>query len=281
MNRVQARDLVVVEFSDLADGHTAAGEMCPSCNGGDSRESSLSVTRSKNRLLFTCHRASCGFHGAADISGRYRPEVYSNKKEHRYPKVPAVGINEYMLRLIANKYGVPTKQLEAAGLQWSGDGDGFYNKRVVFPIYDFDGKERGRNYRSYIEKVKPKAVVELKSPDAIKASWYRWKKHSPTLVVVEDQMSAIKLAKHTHTLALLGTNLSDGVVEEIRKAGYKKVLLSLDNDATWNAIILQIRHKNDIPGLLVASLAKDIKDMDREDLEGYVNNHLVEETINE
>jgi hypothetical protein len=97
---------------------------------------------------------------------------------------------------------------------------------------------------------------------------------SDTLILVEDQMSALKLAPHVHSLALLGTHLSDAKAAEIVAGGYKKVLISLDNDATREAIKMQLAHRNTIKHLYVAGLGIDIKDMTQGELNEYLSQNL-------
>lgn len=95
-------------------------------------------------------------------------------------------------------------------------------------------------------------------------------------MLVEDQVSAIKLAPYVHSLALLGTNLSDAKVEEINSITpqYEQVYISLDNDATYEAIKMQLANRSKIKGLLVAALGQDIKDMNKEDFDNYVQQLL-------
>jgi DNA primase len=91
---------------------------------------------------------------------------------------------------------------------------------------------------------------------------------------VEDQMSAIKLAPHVHSLALLGTHISDEKAEEIVAGKYKQVLISLDNDATHEAIKLQLIFRNKIKNLYLAGLGKDIKDMTQGELNEYLSQNV-------
>lgn len=65
-------------------------------------------------------------------------------------------------------------------------------------------------------------------------------------------------------------NLSDEKVEEIKKEGYEKVVISLDNDATYEAIKLQLKYRRQIKGLVVAGLGSDIKDMTEDEFETYL-----------
>lgn len=93
--------------------------------------------------------------------------------------------------------------------------------------------------------------------------WYKWKRVSKVLVIVEDQMSAIKVAGTYHSLALLGTNLSDAKVEEIRQQDkYDRIMLCLDADAVGHGIRLMLQLRDKLPNLQVFGLKQDIKDMD-------------------
>lgn len=88
-------------------------------------------------------------------------------------------------------------------------------------------------------------------------------------------MSAIRLAEHCHSLALLGVMLSDAKAEEISAGGYDKVVLSLDNDATYEAIKLQLKYRRKIKGLVVIGLGQDIKDMPKDDFETYLLSNVL------
>lgn len=104
-------------------------------------------------------------------------------------------------------------------------------------------------------------------------SWYKWKRVSDILVLVEDQVSAIKLAPHYHAAALLGVNLSDAKVKEIKDQvpAYKYVYLCLDNDATRESIRTALHLRSTFPNLRVQGLEKDIKNMSNEELEVFLS----------
>lgn len=103
------------------------------------------------------------------------------------------------------------------------------------------------------------------------ASWYKKHRKCSTLVLVEDQFSAIKLGQHVHTLSLMGTHLSEEKVEEILLGDYKKVFICLDADATRDAIVLQHRWRRVINGLQVYALRnKDIKDMNEDEIDSVL-----------
>ena len=101
-------------------------------------------------------------------------------------------------------------------------------------------------------------------------AWYRFLRKTDTLVLVEDQVSAIKLAPYVDAVALLGTHLSEAKADEIKAQGYKQIFLSLDRDAVQEAIKLQIKWRTKIPNLYVLGIGQDIKDMPAKEFESYL-----------
>jgi hypothetical protein len=267
------RDDILFRFSYLPAGGTEAGQICPACKGGASQEGSLSITRRGGLLLYNCHRATCPFHGAVTIAGAAGAGDSSEGAERkaRGNYVRTYEINEATLKFLAIKYGISSENFRAAGLRWSGDGDGPLTRRVCFPIYGPDSKQRGTSYRSYEDGVVPKAIIQLHTEDAVCQSWYKWRKFSDTLVIVEDPVSAIKLAPHVHSLSLMGVHISDEKMDEIKAQKYQQIILSLDNDATREAIKLQLKYRNRVDNFFVHGLEKDIKDMNEEELNAYLS----------
>lgn len=90
------------------------------------------------------------------------------------------------------------------------------------------------------------------------------------LIVVEDQVSAIKVAPHFDALALLGTGISEAKAQEIEDGKYKYIYLCLDNDATYQAIKLQLEWRHKLPNMRVLSLEKDIKDMNEQEFKDFL-----------
>lgn len=267
----EQRNEIYLSFSSLGDGESASGQVCPACNGGSSEEKSLSVTKRGNTLLFNCHRSSCNLRGSVTTGGMpaFGQAGRSLDSPALYPRVKAEPLNAANTKFLAVKFGIPAESVEFAGLGWTGDANWRYGRRVAMPIYGPGGKERGASYRSY-EGVKPKAIIELKEDAENTASWYKWLRKTDTLVLVEDQVSAIKLAPYVHSLALLGTHMNEDLAKEISEQGYKRVLICLDNDATREAIKMQIMWRPKIKGLLVSGLPKDIKDMNDNEFQDFL-----------
>lgn len=277
MNRINYRDEILFQYADLGAGRAKAGEVCPACKGGQAKEGSLSVTRRGNLLLYNCHRASCGFRGAVSTGGIARgDDEAGGTPRRRGPRVKTEEINEATLKLLATKFGISTEVLRNAGLRWSGDGDGYLARRVCFPIYGPDAEERGASYRSYEKGIEPKAVIELYHPDNVCQSWYKWRLRSNYLIVVEDPMSALRLAPHVHSLSLMGVLLSEEKLNEIKAQDYDKVLLCLDGDATREAIKLRLKWGKHLKSLEVYGLGdKDVKNMNEGEFNEFLSKVLL------
>lgn len=259
---------IAAQFSGLQDGETASGEVCPACEGGATKEKSLSVTRRSGTLLWNCHRASCSFRGS---DGRASFDEGDGQKRSRGSRsyVPAYVPDQATLGLLAAKFGIPRESFELAGLRWTGEGNGPYGRRFCYPIYGPSSRKRGENYRSYEKGVQPKSIIQL-GEDEVAMCWYKWKRQSDVLIIVEDQVSAIKIASSYHAVALLGTNLSEAKVQElIDNNEYKHIYICLDNDATHQAIKLQLKWRERIKNLRVMGLDKDVKDMDAVEFDSF------------
>lgn len=271
MNYDKAAYTILLDYADLQEGEQRAGQLCPSCEGGTTKEKSLSVTRRNGVLLWNCHRSSCGLAGhdrsstnageSGSSTGAGRDRVY----------VKTTPLDKATAKFLSAKYSIPAEDFHLAGCGWTGEDAGRYSRRVSFPIFGPDSRKRGENYRSY-EGAKPKALINLFSDEAVACSWYKWKRKSRTLVLVEDQVSAIKLAPHCHSMALLGTNLSEAkMLEILYNDEYDKIYLSLDADATKEAILTQLKWRVRFPSLMVLGNAgADIKDMDDSEFKNFL-----------
>ena len=83
----------------------------------------------------------------------------------------------------------------------------------------------------------------------------------------------MRLCPHVHSLALLGTNLNESKVEEIKREKFEHIILSLDNDATMDAVKLQLKWREALP-MCVHGLTKDIKNMNSAEFQTYLTGVL-------
>ena len=270
INREIWRDQIELDYGHLSDETSEAGQVCPACKGGAHKEKSLSVSRRGGVLLWNCHRGSCGYHGASGYVGGSKGQTLPERESRtRASSIKITPLDQATVKILAAKYGVTRDALDLAELGWSGDGAGYYERRICFPIFGPSAEKRGVNLRSYQGAV-PKSIIEMYSSDDPILCWYKFRRASDTLVIVEDQMSALKLTPYVHSVALLGVNLSEAKVDEIKLQKYKRVVLSLDNDAIPIAIKLVLKWRDRLPGLRILGIARDIKDMNQEELKEYV-----------
>lgn len=267
------RYAIIAEYADLDEDGTRSGEICPACEGGSTKEGSLSVSRRGGVLLWHCHRASCGFSGSDRVASEGGPKTRELGRSP--PDVKVSPLDTATSKFLALKFGLPITSIGYAGIGWVDESSPSYRRRFAFPIFDPLAGVRGTSYRSY-EGDKPKNLIRLDYSGAVAASWYRWRRHSDSVVLVEDQVSAIKLAPHVDAVALLGTNLSDAKVEEILSVSpaYKNIHLSLDLDAVADAIKTQLRLREKVPHLRITAIECDVKNMNKKQFDTYLERVL-------
>ena len=252
---MNAKDSILLDYSYLQEGETVTGELCPACNGGMNGDHALAVSRREGRLLWICYRASCGFKGSSATSMGYTgtTPVSTRGATGRWIARDSEPLPERVAELLLQRYSIGPSEISRGKLGWS---DG----RVILPVISSTGEPDGCTMRSF-DGAKPKSLAHTE-PDAL--AWYR-NRGSDTLVIVEDQLSAIVASKYVNAVALLGTNLNQSRATEIRKARFSRVLLALDADAFDKAVGYVRKYRSYLPMELLR-LDKDIKDMKDEDV---------------
>ena len=94
-------------------------------------------------------------------------------------------------------------------------------------------------------------------------AWYT-NRATTGVIIVEDQLSAIRASDYLTSVSLLGTNLSEERVEEIKRTADGPVFLALDNDAIASAVKYVVKYRSQLP-MQPVRLDKDIKDMGNEE----------------
>jgi hypothetical protein len=264
---------IELEAVGLDVGESVGDLTCPFCGGGRSGERKFSISRTDTGLLYNCYRASCpdgrGFiatrgdllHGpkpkiASKWKGPYRGEFRPIKRKDR----------EYF----AERFDLRSDYLGFVGVNESG----YY----ILEIKTVDGYVRGYVVRRGCwsgdppcPRVRatygPKSAAYLNSPDDISLSWHRGGTTDSKLVIVEDQISAAKVAQAGLTgVALTGSYLGEDKVIEIARARPDWVVIALDQDATGTAFNAARRWGLAFPAIRVLPLARDIKDMKHSDV---------------
>ena len=256
---MNVREYMLLEYMGLEDSSTRAGECCPACGGGSTKEGTLSVSKREGLLLWKCHRASCGFAGAA-TSGS---QAYNRTTEpmHTRGMVGRTIARESNMvdgparQYLASKYGITDEHIARYELGWDDD-----SQRLAIPVQDFRGERLGVVLRS-ISGQQPKSKTHTEK-DAI--SWFV-NHTAPGVIIVEDQFSAIRASDFLTSVALLGTHLNEERVSQIRASKFNPVYLALDADAWSTAVKWALKYRTELRPQLI-KLTKDIKDMSDEEL---------------
>jgi hypothetical protein len=247
-------------IATLGTGETCAGLRCPACLGGNGEEDSFSVTRMPHMAVFFCHRNSCGFKGRIPIGAIDREEDDGVSYEVRkpIPKLPVMeDIGEYVYTHLESKYFLDRKTVDGAGWRWG-------DERLWMPIRDRWNTIVGWSGRSLDKRVRPKNRIVKTDENALTLSWYDSRENifNDVLVIVEDQISALRMSKFCMCVALLGTHLSeDKVVDILKKAAHCSVYVALDNDAQSTIARAIAKYSPLFNEFKALMLTKDIKDM--------------------
>lgn len=259
------RDYVLLEYSHLQDGETVAGELCPACRGGRTRERTLSVTRTGAQLLWRCHRATCTFKGisgskAVDMGTTETPQVRGvvGREYHR----AATQLPDEIKQQLASELHITDRHIGRWHLGWDEN-----EYKVVLPVCDRYG-----NLVGSVLRVPPHDVRKPKAKSHTEQGAIAWHINPSTagLIIVEDIYSAIRAADYISSVALLGTHLSDERVDHIRQAGLSPVYLALDGDVYPQIIRYVQQFRSRLP-MIPIKLSKDLKNMEPQELEEFFN----------
>lgn len=261
--QISPRDRVLLDYAYLIDGETINGEVCPYCKGGTSGDRSLSVSRRGGSLLWICYRASCPFRGGSSPLG--------SSSEARGTKVPdtrgtvgrwiareAEGLPSEVAESLRLRYEITASHVANAGFGWDTE-----TSRLIMPVRSYEGEELGVMLRALDDR-KPK-VVSHTEKGAI--AWYV-NRITPGVIIVEDQLSAVRASDFSSSAALLGTNLDEARVLAIKNTKLSPVWLVLDNDAVSTAVRYVVKYRHVLPMILVVP-PKDLKDMGEQELNDF------------
>lgn len=262
------RDSIIMEYSDVPEGTTLSSMDCPSCMGGVNNERSLSVGNADGLLWWRCHRSSCEFKGGHRL-GYATEQRGQPKKKGKVRTYTRTALPEDVALMLAERLSVDVETF--AEQRWSYTPDfGGHGRRVIIPIRDPHGRMRGHVYRSYWGD-SPKAFTDYMEDRGTGIAWCRATAFGKTLVIVEDLPSAYRLmCAGMDAVALLGTTVDNARINEMKQAGFTKLVLSLDQDATEKAIAMVLA-LNAVGVLTVKPLEDvDIKDMTPEKFSEYI-----------
>lgn len=279
----------LVGVDKLADGETAGGLLCPRCSGGTSKEHSFSVTKTRGKLLYHCHRATCGYSGAEYLSSLDRE--LDNESSQKVPRSgdlffraprdtsyrgPQEPIPPDVVETLSQRWSLTEWHLNAWNIRFINRGTfrGFCG-RIALPVIDpRTGTRSGLLVRALDPRDKPKTLLYSECTSSL----YLGPSTSKSLVLVEDVISSIRLSRYTSSLALLGTSLNQDksllVRELVARYRYSNLVLALDKDALGKSITQVARLRLLVPvPVQVVALNKDLKNHTEQELTSWLKEH--------
>lgn len=255
--------------AEISEGSAVAGQLCPFCNGGSSKERTLSLKREGRYVLYICHRDSCGHRGKLNVATRAAKEIRQRKRS--FVTNPSK-LSDGDLSYLYYRYNLSDQEVSRLEPGWttkySPEGLG----RVYLPCFRYDGTVRGYTVRDLTGSQSPKSLSFKYREDEPKLCWYYTSRKLP-LIIVEDQFSAIRASSYCNSVALLGTHLSDDAIDEIRGVHHGKVFLALDKDATMTAVKTVVQNNSRLK-MTVTALGRDLKDLTREELDSFFKDNM-------
>lgn len=265
--------IAIKELGDgLGDGETRRA-VCPWCDGGEVNrgQRSFVVRGTATGIAYRCYRATCSaFHPSAGHigdAGVVASRGFTDDPKKSTYISPYRGelepLPKWMIELLYDKFELQPHELTAAGFKWAPE-----EERVYMPVYGPSGGLRGAQLRSYDPDANPKTLAHPEKATPWQA-FYRLGEGRPTgpishpniLLVLEDQVSALKASRHFNTVALLGTRLTDDKLEELSAIGARNTLFGMDGDATGKAIDMVRQNMLLFESTGVVLLGRDFKDV--------------------
>jgi len=231
------------------EGDRTGRILCPYCNGGDSNELSFGLVRVTNGLVYNCFRASCSLGGGMVRDGHVS---FSNKgrkksKLSRPYEGPMSRLSVDYYRFFGTCFQLWPSSIDRAGWKFS-------EHHVVFPVKNVREENLGHILRVYDRRsldkygFRPEEWFPEYKPTDVKAQatyknsfevpFYNYYypltkcKAKDTVVLVEDSISALKLAQHGfHSVALLGVYMADDIMFDL-VSKFKRGVVALDKDAS-------------------------------------------------
>jgi len=200
---------------------------CPLCDKGGNTLSLLNTGRS---VLFNCFR--CGkptFPLFADVGKTIW--TTTERKVQQAKHIP-----QDLVPMVRDDKAIPNEawqwlhkaqlkqeEIDKYKFKWSA-----IRNRVFYPIDYIQHLPTTWNARSIYKEIKPKYVLYRTTSDV--AEFYDCRsRYTGTLVLVEDQLSAIRIARVTDCVSVLGTNINKSILLNLIK-DYDTIVGWFDGD---------------------------------------------------
>lgn len=258
----EIKTLLSLSSHGLGEGQSIRDLPCPFCFGGQSSEKAFVLSKKDDCLLFICHRASCGKKGVINKNGsivdfpiEVKPEATG--KMPRIYEGPLQPLHEWQMQLLRNDYGFSDYEVESQGIRYAPRASS-----LAVPVRSPNFGLRGYMLRGVSEWQQKWDAWQEKTDEP----WMSWHRRAASsfkspLVLVEDQLSAIKVSRHFPAVALLGTELTYLKMQELLYGcNIELKVLALDRDAFGKSLGLLEKWKLYMGGNFSAlCLSKDLK----------------------
>jgi hypothetical protein len=253
--------------ASLGDGQHS-GLACPEC-GPFTSDRAMSMLVDGTAIKAICHRASCGFRWS---TGAGVSRVVSRPSRARPYTGALRSLDASDTLWLSERFRMAPSSFVA--MRKSGD-------RYFLPIVGPEGTRRGWVARmpwegsplsrsgdqAELAKELPKVLTYMDNEEPVQ-SWEGNPRCERTVVLVEDQISALRLNRYVPqfiSIALLGTGLNEEKVAEIQRYALD-VLIALDADATGQAFSHARKWGAGFRSCHVVILSKDVKDSTNEEI---------------
>lgn len=276
------------DYLNLQVGQSKSGLLCHVCNGGRTSEKTLSVSRTTTGYLWKCHRVSCAKSGISMEVG-IAAATKNDSPANTPISSPCIRRNTYSDSLVSlpesakgfirSKWILTDWHIQVAGLQFM---PGFpkgtssaIGGRMWVPVRGFDGTSFGGVARSLdctdgIGKTMGYYDRDL-SYNLSYGPTGRDRTEGP-VVLVEDQISALRASQYVLGVSLLGTSLTHSKLTKILSDTKTQVLnLCLDRDAVALAVEYSKKFSS-LCDIVVHPMTKDLKDLGEDELQEYLLN---------
>lgn len=217
----------MISLPDLDDGERSRTN-CPVCGG----QGTFTASNVDGTILFNCYKAGCRVSGRKEVlaSSHFLSQIFDQKEIY----------HEAALEKSNNTFEFPD--------HWS----------VFFPArmkrYILKNNIDEDKVQLYHDVKMDRAVFPIGTEDAVGRAlgrspkkWHRYSNSGLPFVVpngdpvyvVEDAASACAVSKYGTGFALLGTNLTDKLLDILKE--YPHVVVCLDRDASMKAIQMKLR----------------------------------------
>jgi predicted RNA-binding Zn-ribbon protein involved in translation (DUF1610 family) len=246
---------------------------CPHCG----EDTSFSVTRRHDGILYNCYRMKCGVQGFIPMVGYNMGKgdrinhnvsghaikgntVPSRKAETNAFNGEVTQLPKKVKQFLFKNYELVTEDISRQGWKYEES-----TNRLAMPLYSFMGYRFGWQLKKLPESTYsgPKAITYIDRYDGCGLAFANSKSgevlDSKTVVVVEDIISATKMATLLPSCALLGTSMTD------RQAGFLSthfdtLVLMLDPDAHDKSLKISEKYRGLFNTFRVMAMSKDPKD---------------------